>query len=71
MQNGVEDLKNHPWFNEVILEKLIQSNIATPYEPNIPAGVGDASQFEKYPEDRYDYSISGIPDEYGYLFPDF
>lgn len=71
LKNGVEDIKNHPWFNEVIWENLLQGNIETPYEPNIPAGVGDASQFEKYPEDRYDYGISNIPDEYGYLFPDF
>lgn len=71
LKNGVDDIKNHPWFNEVIWENLLQGNIETPYEPNIPAGVGDASQFEKYPEDRYDYGISNVPDEYGHFFPDF
>ncbi|GAV30267.1 protein kinase [Pichia membranifaciens] len=71
LKNGVDDIKNHPWFNEVIWENLLQGNIETPYEPNIPAGVGDASQFEKYPEERYDYGISNIPDEYGHLFQDF
>ncbi|TID29344.1 hypothetical protein CANINC_002027 [Pichia inconspicua] len=71
LKNGVQDIKNHPWFSEVIWENLIQGNIETPYEPNIPPGVGDASQFEKYPEDNYDYGISGIKDEYGHLFPDF
>ena len=71
LKNGVQDIKNHRWFNEVIWENLLQGNIETPYEPNIPAGVGDASQFEKYPEERYDYGISGIHDQFGYLFPDF
>lgn len=71
LKNGVQDIKNHPWFAEVIWENLLQGNIETPYEPNIPAGVGDASQFEKYPEERYDYGISNIQDQYGYLFPDF
>lgn len=71
LQNGIQDIKLHSWFNEVIWDNLIQGNIETPYEPNIPPGVGDASQFERYPEERYDYGISGIPDEFGYLFPDF
>lgn len=71
LKNGVQDIKNHPWFSEVIWENLLQGNIETPYEPNIPPGVGDASQFEKYPEAVYDYGIYGIPDVYGHLFPDF
>lgn len=71
LKNGILDIKNHRWFNEVIWDNLLKGNIETPYEPNIASGTGDASQFERYPEVAYDYGISGIKDEYGYLFPDF
>ncbi|VEU22073.1 DEKNAAC103054 [Brettanomyces naardenensis] len=71
LQNGVNDIKDHPWFKEVVWENLLQGNIETPYEPNIPTGVGDSSQFDVYPEANYDYGISGIKDEFSYLFPDF
>ncbi|GME97908.1 unnamed protein product [[Candida] boidinii] len=71
LQNGVNDIKNHIWFREVVWENLLLGNIETPYEPNIPSGIGDSSQFEIYPEDNYDYGISNITDEFGYLFPDF
>lgn len=70
LQNGIGDIKSHEWFKEVIWENLIQGNIETPYEPNIPSGVGDASQFEKYPEENYDYGVQGR-DEWGYLFTEF
>ncbi|QPG77112.1 cAMP-dependent protein kinase catalytic subunit [Brettanomyces nanus] len=71
LKNGVDDIKNHSWFKEVVWENLIQGNIETPYEPNIPTGVGDSSQFDVYPEGSYDYGTTGIKDEYGHLFPDF
>ncbi|KAG7795438.1 hypothetical protein KL944_005364 [Ogataea haglerorum] len=71
LRHGVEDIKNHPWFQEVVWENLLSGNIETPYEPNIPNGVGDSSQFEVYPEEEYDYGNNSSPDEYGYLFPEF
>ncbi|CDK27421.1 unnamed protein product [Kuraishia capsulata CBS 1993] len=71
LQNGVEDIKDHTWFKEVVWETLLLGNIETPYEPNIPSGVGDSSQFERYPEEDYDYGVTDLQDEFGYLFPDF
>lgn len=70
LQNGSYDIKSHAWFQEVVWENLLNGNIETPYEPNIPSGVGDSSQFDHYPEDEYDYGVQG-KDEFGYLFPDF
>ncbi|CAL9731811.1 hypothetical protein MOUN0_M05996 [Monosporozyma unispora] len=70
LQNGTEDVKNHPWFNEVIWEKLLTRNIETPYEPPIQQGRGDTSQFDRYPEEEIDYGIQ-CEDPYGPLFVGF
>ena len=65
-------MKNHPWFKEVIWERLLSRDIETPYEPPITSGVGDTSQFDRYPEDKdLDYGISGVEDPYRDQFQDF
>lgn len=47
-------------------------DIETPYEPPITSGVGDTSQFDRYPEDKdLDYGISGVEDPYRDQFQDF
>lgn len=71
LKNGVDDIKKHPWYKEVVWKSLLQGSIETPYEPDIQSGVGDSSQFNTYPELIYDYGTTGEKDEYGYLFPDF
>ncbi|KAG5421276.1 pka1 [Candida metapsilosis] len=72
LQGGSNDVKNHPWFKEVIWERLLSRDIETPYEPPITSGVGDTSQFDKYPEDKdLDYGISGVDDPYRDKFQDF
>lgn len=70
LQNGTADVKNHPWFSEVVLEKLLCRNIETPYEPPIQQGQGDTSQFDRYPEEEINYGVQG-PDPYADLFRDF
>ncbi|CCE63420.1 hypothetical protein TPHA_0E03300 [Tetrapisispora phaffii CBS 4417] len=70
LQGGSEDVKNHPWFSEVIWEKLLSRNIETPYEPPIQQGKGDTSQFERYPEEEINYGIQG-EDPYNVLFEGF
>ena len=59
LQNGSEDVKRHPWFSEVIWEKLLSRNIETPYEPPIQQGQGDTSQFDRYPEEEINYGVQG------------
>ncbi|KAK6868402.1 cAMP-dependent protein kinase type 2, partial [Candida tropicalis] len=72
LQGGSNDVKNHPWFKEVIWERLLSRDIETPYEPPITSGVGDTSQFDRYPEDKdLDYGISGVEDPYRDQFEDF
>lgn len=70
LQNGSEDVKNHPWFSEVVWEKLLSRNIETPYEPPIQQGQGDTSQFDRYPEEEINYGVEG-DDPYADLFKDF
>lgn len=70
LQNGTEDVKNHPWFGEVVWEKLLCRNIETPYEPPIQQGQGDTSQFDRYPEEEINYGIVGH-DPYDHLFNEF
>ncbi|CAH2355362.1 spindle assembly checkpoint kinase [[Candida] railenensis] len=70
LSNGPADIRNHPWFQEVIWEKLLAKDIETPYEPPITAGVGDSSLFDHYPEEQLDYGTVG-DDPYGHYFVEF
>ncbi|KAL2126850.1 hypothetical protein VTI74DRAFT_137 [Chaetomium olivicolor] len=70
LYGGSEDVKNHPWFAEVTWDRLARKDIDAPYSPPVRAGAGDASQFDRYPEETEQYGQTGH-DEYGYLFQDF
>ena len=63
LHGGANDVKNHPWFAEVTWEMLVKKDIDAPYVPPVKAGVGDASQFDKYPEETEQYGQMG-QDEY-------
>ncbi|RKU47970.1 camp-dependent protein kinase catalytic subunit [Coniochaeta pulveracea] len=67
---GPQDVKSHPWFAEVTWERLARKDIDAPYTPPVKAGAGDASQFDRYPEETEAYGRQGS-DEFGHLFPDF
>lgn len=70
LSNGPADIRNHPWFAEVVWEKLLAKDIETPYEPPITAGVGDSSLFDHYPEEQLAYGSTG-EDQYAEFFLDF
>lgn len=70
LQNGSEDVKAHPWFREVVWERLLARCIETPYEPPIQHGQGDTSQFDRYPEEENNYGVQG-PNPYEDLFMEF
>lgn len=70
LHNGPSDIRNHPWFAEVVWGKLLAKDIETPYEPPITGGVGDTSLFDHYPEEQLDYGIGG-EDPYTQYFLDF
>ncbi|KAF8245591.1 kinase-like protein [Wilcoxina mikolae CBS 423.85] len=69
--HGSDDIKHHQWFAEVNWERLARKDIEAPYVPPVRGGVGDASQFDRYPEDSEDYSKNDGIDQYGHLFQDF
>ncbi|GAD94554.1 cAMP-dependent protein kinase type 2 [Paecilomyces variotii No. 5] len=70
LHGGSEDVKNHPWFAEVTWDRLARKDIDAPYVPPVRGGQGDASQFDKYPEEREAYGANG-DDPYGHLFSEF
>ncbi|KAI9733747.1 MAG: camp-dependent protein kinase catalytic subunit [Claussenomyces sp. TS43310] len=67
LHGGSADVKSHPWFSEVTWERLAKKDIDAPYVPPVKAGVGDSSQFDKYPEETEQYGQMGH-DEYAPLF---
>lgn len=62
LHGGAEDVKRHAWFAEVTWDRLAKKDIDAPYVPPVKAGVGDCSQFDKYPEETEQYGAGG-PDE--------
>lgn len=68
---GAGDVFTHPWFSEVDWEKLRNRKIAAPYLPKLQSD-GDASAFERYPEDEAT-QMYGRPtdDPHAGEFPDF
>ncbi|CAK7564930.1 MAG: cAMP-dependent protein kinase catalytic subunit [Sporothrix epigloea] len=70
LYGGPEDVKNHAWFSEVTWDRLARKDIDAPYTPPVKVGAGDASQFDRYPEETEKYGQLGN-DEYGHLFEDF
>lgn len=59
LHGGSKDVMNHPWFAEVTWERLAKKDIDAPYVPPVRAGAGDASQFDKYPEETEAYGQGG------------
>ncbi|EKM53625.1 uncharacterized protein PHACADRAFT_98884 [Phanerochaete carnosa HHB-10118-sp] len=71
LKHGAGDVFAHPWFREVDWEKLKNREITAPYLPKI-ASAGDASAFERYPEDNVAATYGQpVKDEYGVMFPEF
>lgn len=70
LMNGPLDIRMHPWFLEVVWDKLLTKDIETPYEPPVLAGLGDASLFDRYPEEDLNYGHI-LEDPYEHLFQDF
>lgn len=67
LHGGPADVKNHAWFAEVTWDRLERKDIDAPYIPPIRGGQGDASQYDKYPEETENYGIDG---EDAYVLPD-
>ncbi|KAL6942388.1 cAMP-dependent protein kinase catalytic subunit [Hanseniaspora vineae] len=70
LSSGSDDIKGHPWFSEVVWERLQAKDIETPYEPPIQSGCGDSSLFDMYPEEQLDYGSIG-DDPYFKYFEEF
>ena len=69
LKRGWLDIREHKWFASLDFEKLLQRKIKPPHIPHLK-GEGDASNFDKYPEEFQPY---GIPqqDPHKDKFPEF
>lgn len=59
LHGGSKDVMNHAWFVEVTWDRLFRKDIDAPYVPPVQGGVGDASQFDQYPEETEAYGATG------------
>jgi serine/threonine protein kinase len=59
LHGGSRDVMNHAWFAEVTWERLAKKDIDAPYVPPVKGGIGDASLFDKYPEETEQYGQPG------------
>ncbi|MCJ1478176.1 camp-dependent protein kinase catalytic subunit [Lambiella insularis] len=59
LHGGSKDVMQHPWFAEVTWDRLAKKDIDAPYVPPVKGGIGDASQFDKYPEETEQYGQMG------------
>lgn len=59
LHGGSKDVMQHPWFAEVTWERLAKKDIDAPYVPPVKGGQGDASLFDKYPEETEAYGNMG------------
>ena len=59
LHGNSSDVMNHAWFSEVTWARLAAKDIDAPYVPPIAGGAGDASQFDKYPEETEEYGSRG------------
>ena len=59
LHGGSKDVMQHPWFAEVTWDRLAKKDIDAPYVPPVKGGIGDASQFDKYPEETEQYGDRG------------
>ncbi|KAI8616523.1 camp-dependent protein kinase A [Chytriomyces sp. MP71] len=69
LKGGIDDIKRHPWFNEIDWQAMEDCKITAPYIPSISKD-GDASHFDVYPEDHEPYGLPG-PDPHKDMFRDF
>lgn len=47
LKNGVRDIKQHPWFNDINWTQIYTQEAKPPFVPKV-SGPGDYSQFEDY-----------------------
>src|SRR5688572_16541021 len=55
LYGGSQDVKGHSWFSGVTWDRLARKDIDAPYTPPVRGGMGDASLFDRYPEDPEKY----------------
>merc|ERR1711964_163700 len=58
IKGGAELLRQHPWFKRFDWESLKKQTMSPPFKPKIKSPT-DASNFDKYDEEREDLAYKG------------
>ncbi|KAG0182423.1 camp-dependent protein kinase catalytic subunit [Apophysomyces sp. BC1034] len=69
LKAGCRDVIEHAWFETIDFEKLTHRNVKPPFVPNVKSE-GDASNFDKYDEEKMPYGLQQA-DPYRKYFTDF
>merc|ERR1712210_309196 len=49
LKNGVDDIKQHKWFKDIIWSDLLNKKIPSPFKPKVASDT-DTSNFDEYPD---------------------
>merc|ERR1712107_863534 len=49
LKNGVDDIKSHKWFKEIVWADLIEKKASAPFKPKVTSD-SDTSNFDDYPD---------------------
>merc|ERR1712087_370799 len=49
LKNGVDDIKQHKWFQSIVWSELLSKKIPSPFKPKV-ASETDTSNFDEYPD---------------------
>jgi serine/threonine protein kinase len=49
LKNGVDDIKQHKWFNNIVWTDLLEKKMPSPFKPKVAAD-NDTSNFDDYPD---------------------
>jgi len=49
LKNGVDDIKQHKWFQNIVWSELLSKKIASPFKPKVSSAT-DTSNFDEYPD---------------------
>mmetsp|Transcript_90837 Transcript_90837/g.234563 ORF Transcript_90837/g.234563 Transcript_90837/m.234563 type:complete len:109 (+) Transcript_90837:2-328(+) len=49
LKNGVNDIKQHKWFKDIVWADLVEKKIKAPFKPTVK-DESDTSNFDEYPD---------------------
>ncbi|KAI9247357.1 kinase-like domain-containing protein [Sporodiniella umbellata] len=70
LKRGYKDIMEHKWFEPLDFKRLVQRKIKPPHIPHLK-GLGDAANYDRYPEELLQNGDNNPNETYQDQFPDF